>query len=117
MYPMLADLDPDDWEDAAVYGEDFARIQVLEDDREKSAWAVLGRKAADRWAGESLLMTPGEIYWADQATGRRPVVIVSPELEPLQLRRRRVMYPGHRRLARRLLCSFPLGIIAKRREL
>ncbi len=35
-------------------GEDFARIQMLlEDDREKSAWATLGRKAADRWAQEN----------------------------------------------------------------
>ena len=35
-------------------GEDFARIQMLlEDDREKAAWAALGRKAADRWAQEN----------------------------------------------------------------
>jgi hypothetical protein len=35
-------------------GEDFARIQMLlQDDREKAAWAALGRKAADRWAQEN----------------------------------------------------------------
>jgi len=35
-------------------GEDFARIQtLLEDDREKAAWAALGRNAADRWAQEN----------------------------------------------------------------
>ena len=26
--------------------------EMLEDDREKAAWAALGRKAADRWAHE-----------------------------------------------------------------
>lgn len=35
-------------------GEDFARIQMLlEDDREKAAWAALGRKAAGRWGQEN----------------------------------------------------------------
>ena len=35
-------------------GEDFARIQMLlEDDREKAAWAAVGRKAASRWAQEN----------------------------------------------------------------
>ncbi len=35
-------------------GEDFARIQMLlQDDREKAAWAAVGRKAADRWAQEN----------------------------------------------------------------
>jgi hypothetical protein len=35
-------------------GQDFARIQMLlEDDREKAAWAALGRKAAGRWAQEN----------------------------------------------------------------
>ncbi len=35
-------------------GADFARIQMLlEDDREKAAWASLGRKAAKRWAEEN----------------------------------------------------------------
>jgi hypothetical protein len=35
-------------------GQDFARIQMLlEDDREKTAWAALGRKAADRGAREN----------------------------------------------------------------
>jgi len=34
--------------------EDFARIQMLlQDDREKTAWAALGRKAANRWAQEN----------------------------------------------------------------
>ncbi len=37
-----------------VCAKDFARIQILlEDDREKAAWAALGRKAADRWAREN----------------------------------------------------------------
>ena len=30
-------------------------------------------------AGESVLISPGEMYWADLATGRRPVVVVSRE--------------------------------------
>lgn len=30
-------------------------------------------------AGESVLINPGEIYWGDLATGRRPVVVVSRE--------------------------------------
>lgn len=35
-------------------GEDFARIQMLlDDDREKAAWATLSRKAAIRWAEEN----------------------------------------------------------------
>jgi hypothetical protein len=34
-------------------GEDFARIKaLLEDEREKAAWAGLARKAAGRWAQE-----------------------------------------------------------------
>ena len=35
-------------------GEDFARIQaLLEDEREKAAWARFARKAAGRWAQEN----------------------------------------------------------------
>jgi mRNA-degrading endonuclease toxin of MazEF toxin-antitoxin module len=30
-------------------------------------------------AGEPILMNPGEIYWADLATGRRPIIVVSRE--------------------------------------
>jgi hypothetical protein len=35
-------------------GADFARIQAaLEDEREKTAWAALARKAATRWSREN----------------------------------------------------------------
>jgi hypothetical protein len=35
-------------------GADFARIQMLlEDEREKAAWATVARKAASRWAREN----------------------------------------------------------------
>jgi len=37
-----------------VRGADFARIQMLlEDEREKAAWAAVARKAASRWAEEN----------------------------------------------------------------
>ena len=36
-----------------IRGADFARIQMLlEDEREKVAWATLARQAASRWARE-----------------------------------------------------------------
>lgn len=35
-------------------GEDYARIQaLLEDEREKAAWAGVARKAGTRWAQEN----------------------------------------------------------------
>ncbi len=43
-----------------VCAKDFARIQILlEDDREKAAWAALGARRLTAGAGESLLITPG----------------------------------------------------------
>jgi hypothetical protein len=37
-----------------IRGADFARIQLLlEDEREKAAWAEVARKAATRWAEEN----------------------------------------------------------------
>jgi hypothetical protein len=35
-------------------GEEYVRIQrILEDEREKAAWAALAGKAADRWSQEN----------------------------------------------------------------
>ena len=46
---------PDLGQDVVVLrAEDFARMQMLlEDGREKAAWAALGRKAAIRWGQEN----------------------------------------------------------------
>ena len=70
---------------------------LLEDDREKAAWAALGRKAADRWRGESLLITPG---WP-------PIMVTSNGDRTMQ----------HQVVSREELLAARLGLLTEEKEL